>query len=139
MKIETDFTIQKKTTDNDQNLLYGLMGEEDFLDDSGNPRIKSDDNPKIMAKAIKTKLSKHMTESRISLRYYIRTKPNNIIYNPIKIESSVKDKETFNFINNTCKNNIDFKEVTQSIFDKYLTFLRTKNVRWLNAAQRELK
>lgn len=139
MKIETDFTVQKKTTDNDQNLLYGLMGEEDFLDDSGNPRIKSDDNPKIMAKAIKTKLSKHMTESRISLRYYIRTKPNNIIYNPIKIESSVKDKETFNFINNTCKNNIDFKEVTQSIFDKYLTFLRTKNVRWLNAAQRELK
>lgn len=140
MKIETDFTINTNISNNEENLFYSLIGEEDFLDETGSPRVKSEDSPSVMAKAVRTKLSKHMTgNTRLSLRYYIKTKPNDIIYNPIKLESKVEDKETFSFINSTCKTKTDFKEVTQSVFNKYITFLKTKNIRWLNAAQRELK
>jgi len=118
---------------------YGLIDKHDFLDDQGDPRITEENDEKIMAKAIPNKPSKHMTNTKMQYRFYIRTEQNNAIYNPVPIESLVKDKKPFQFINNVCKNNMTFKEVSQSVFDKYLTFLKTKNARWLNAAQRELK
>lgn len=139
MRIDEVFTIKPSKAEN-KSALYCLVGNEDFIDDDGNPRINSEDNPKIMAKSVANKPSKHMgTTDKMQLRFYIRTKQNNIIYNPVTIESKVKDKETFDFINNTCKGGISFTEVSQSIFDKYVSFLKTKNTRWLNAAQRELK
>jgi hypothetical protein len=118
---------------------YGLIDEHDFLDDQGDPRITKENDGKIMAKAMPNKPSKHMTNTQMQYRFYVRTEQNNTIYNPVPIASSVKDKKPFQFINNVCKNNMNFKEVSQSVFDKYLTFLKTKNNRWLNAAQREIK
>lgn len=115
------------------------MDEHDFLDDQGDPRITEENDDKIMAKAIPNKPSKHMTNTQMQYRFYVRTEQNNAIYNPVPIASSVKDKKPFQFINSVCKNNMTFKEVSQSVFDKYLTFLKTKNIRWLNAAQREIK
>jgi hypothetical protein len=140
MRINEVFTIKPSLIEEQKTALYCLIGNEDFIDDNGNPRISSEDNPKIMAKAIPNKPSKHMgTADKMQLRFYIRTKQNDIIYNPVTIASSVKDKEAFDFINNTCKGGVSFKEVPQSVFDKYISFLKTKNIRWLNAAQRELK
>jgi hypothetical protein len=139
MRIDEVFTIKPSKEEN-KSALYCLVGNEDFIDDNGNPRINSEDSPKIMAKAIANKPSKHMgTTDQMQLRFYIRTKQNDIIYNPVTIESNVKNKETFDFINNTCKGGLSFREVPQSVFDKYISFLKTKNTRWLNAAQRELK
>lgn len=139
MRIDEVFTI-KPSKEELKSALYCLIGNEDFIDDNGNPRINSEDSPKVMAKAIPNKPSKHMgTTDQMQLRFYIRTKQNDIIYNPVTIESSVKNKETFDFINNTCKGGLSFREVPQSVFDKYVSFLKTKNIRWLNAAQRELK
>lgn len=118
---------------------YGLMGNEDFIDDKGNPRISNDQDKRVMARAIPNKPSKHMVNTQMQYRFYLKINNDNTIHNPINIASSVKDKKPFDFINNTCKSGSDFKEVSQSVFDKYITFLRTKNNRWLNAAQRELK
>ena len=141
MKVDGIFNIkdnQEQTLNNSS--YYSLIGEEDFIDAQGNPRINSEDNPRVMAKSIPNKPSRHMTNlNKMELRFYIKTKQNNIIYNPIQLASTVKDREPYGFINNTCKGGIQFKEVPQSVFDKYLAFLKTKNVRWLNAAQREIK
>jgi hypothetical protein len=141
MKIDGIFNIKSNSEEKtEDSTYYGLIGEEDFLDDKGNPRISSEDNPKVMAKAIPNKPSKHMTsKARMELRFYIKTKQNDVIFNPVQLASNVKDRETFGFINNTCKGGVQFREVPQSVFDKYVTFLKTKNIRWLNAAQRELK
>lgn len=141
MKIDGIFNI-KPNIDQQQasNEYYCVIGQEDFVDENGNPRIKSDDDPKIMAKAMANKPSKHISPlNKMELRFYIKTKQNNVIFNPVPIESTVKDKEAFSFINNTCKGGIQFQEVPKSVFDKYVSFLRTKSIKWLNAAQRELK
>ena len=134
------FHISPKIEQQENNTkYYSLIDEHDFLDDQGNPRTTEENNDKIMAKAMPNKPSKHMTNTQMQYRFYIRTEQNNTFYNPVPIASSVKDKKTFQFINSVCKNNTTFKEVSQSIFDKYLTFLKTKNIRWLNAAEREIK
>jgi hypothetical protein len=31
----------------------------------------------------------------------------------------------------------EFKETTKQVFDKYINFLKTKNVAWLNNAERD--
>ena len=36
------------------------------------------------------------------------------------------------------KNEYNFSKVNQRVFDMYLNFLRTKNIAWLNNAEREL-
>ena len=102
---------------------YGLIGEEDFIDDSGNPRISSENSPKIMAKTLNNKPSKHMgAQSQMQTRYYIRLKSPDTLYNPIPLETTIKDKDPFDFINNTCKDGSNFQEVTPATFDKYITF-----------------
>lgn len=139
MQINDIFKTSISSTDTEQNNeYYSLIGEEDFIDNNGNPRISLENNSKIIAKAIYNKPSKHITNNKTYRRFYILTTQNNNLINPLPLASNVKDKEAFSFINNTCKGGAKFKEVTQSIFDKYITFLRTKNLRWLNSAQREM-
>jgi hypothetical protein len=36
------------------------------------------------------------------------------------------------------KNEWSFKSVNKDIFDKYVNFLRTKNIAWLNNAERDM-
>lgn len=141
MKIDGIFSIRDNTKEqNQKNMFYCLIGKEEFIDDQGNPRIESDSDPNIVAKAILNKPSKHIGgKDNLQYRYYIKTKQNNIIFDPVEIQSRVKDKETFSFINNTCKGGDNFKEVTHSVFNEYLMYLKTKNSRWLKSAQREIK
>jgi|APCry1669188879_1035177.scaffolds.fasta_scaffold37010_4 hypothetical protein len=139
MKSEA-FHIKPTQQETKQNIdSYCLINNQDFIDDKGNPRITNDQDNRVMARAIPNKPSKHMTNTQMQYRFYIKMDNNITIHNPIVLASSVKDKKPFDFINNTCKSGSIFKEVSQSIFDKYITFLKTKNTRWLNAAQRELK
>lgn len=134
------FHIKPVAQQTEQNTeAYCLVGHEDFTDDKGNPRITNDQDNRVMAIAIPNKPSKHMINTQMQYRFYIRMNNDETIHNPVPIASTVKDKKPFDFINNTCKGGSSFKEVSQSVFDKYVTFLKTKNNRWLNAAQRELK
>jgi hypothetical protein len=133
----TIFNSQK--TDLKEDEFYCLLGNEDYLDQMGFPRANNE-NENVVAKVIFSKKTKHFSDSHKTYgRYYIKLDPNSKIFNPKQIFSSVKDKESLSFINNICKNEWNFKEVTPQIFQKYITFLRTKNLSWLKDAQRDLR
>lgn len=117
---------------------YTLMGSEDHLDDNGYPKVNKD-NDKTYAKKIKSKKSKLVSDKNITFRFYIKTDPNNNIINPIVLFSDKNhDTRSNDRLNKTCKQTEQYKEVSESIFNQYLEFLKTKNSKWLNAAQREV-
>jgi hypothetical protein len=116
------------------------MGSHDFLDNDGFPRLSEDNHSNAVAKIIFSKKSKHFENlQKIYPRFYIKLDPNSKIFNPKKILSSIEEKDSLSFINSICKTNWEFKEVTSQIFQKYITFLKTKNISWLKDAQRDLK
>lgn len=127
----------KKTEDAETNL-YCLKGFEDFIDDNGHARSDNEQSQNVVAKSINNKKSKHFGD-RNNYSYYIKSNPSLRLFNPIEYACPVKDKDKYSFINSTCKENWSFREVTHQTFDKYITFLNTKNISWLKAAERELK
>jgi hypothetical protein len=133
----TIFNTQSKNIQ--ENQFYCLSGQEDYLDDNGFPRLNHD-SEKVSAKVLFSKKTKHFEDSHKSYgRYYIKLDPNSRIFNPKKILSSIENKNSLSFINNICKNEWSFKEVTPQVFQKYITFLKTQNLSWLKDAQRDLK
>jgi hypothetical protein len=115
---------------------YTLVGNESFLDEDGFPRLETETSM-VFAKAVQNKPSKNF-ETTTYYRYFIKTNPNKVIHNPIEIYST-KSKDNMSFLNKICKTETVFTEVPHSIFDQYITFLKTKSTRWLDSAQRELK
>lgn len=115
---------------------YTLIDNQDFLDENNNP-CKSELSDSVYAKAILNKKPRHISDKKRHHSYYILTNPKNELYNPIQIHSSIKNKS--NFIDKICKTEWSFKEVDKSIFDTYIDFLRTKNLRLLQKANRSLK
>ena len=120
-------------------MYYCLSGNEDFIDDQNNPRINKENDPRVVAKAVQNKKSKHITESVSYYRYYLKTNPNLEIFNPIEYHSSIKEKKLFSHVHAVCKNTWTFKEVDKSLFDKYIIFLKTKNIQSLRDIERQLK
>jgi len=135
MKIEHQSFKQVSQVHNEY---YTLLGMHDFLDDSGYPRLDNDANNSY-AKLVNNKPSKLSTDKKLYNRYYIKVNPNNQITNPIEIYSEKNnDLSARPFINKICKKESSYKEVTQSIFNKYIEFLKTKKLQWLKDAQRDL-
>jgi hypothetical protein len=130
------FTVKKET---DAEQFYCLFGLEDFIDAEGCPRIRDADSPQISAKKIQNKKPKHFNSTSQYFRYYIKCDPNNKLFNPIKIYSSVSNKPKSKFVDKVCKSEWSFKEVDKFIFDKYIQFLLTKNISWLKEAERDSK
>ena len=131
--------FNSKTQNLQDDEFYCLLGYEDYLDSNGYPRTTSE-NENVVAKVVFSKKTKHFVDSHKSYgRYYIKLDTNSKVFNPKQILSSVKDKDSLNFINNICKQEWSFKEVTPQIFQKYITFLKTQNLSWLKDAQRDLK
>lgn len=129
----SEFQIKKE----EQNTkLYTLLGQETSIDEDGFPRVDTE-NDKVFAKALKNKLPKKFLSDSPSYSFFIKTDPNNNIVNPIEVYSIQKTNS--NFLNKICKSESKFTEVTESIFNKYINFLKTSNLKWLNSAQRELK
>lgn len=116
--------------------LYTLMGYEAYTDDNGYPRL-SIENERVFAKAIQNKKGKSFN-SEMQYRFYIRTDPNKKIYDPVVIHSTT-DKNPSSFLNKICKTETVFTEVSEYIFNQYITFLKTKNQQLLVNAQRELR
>lgn len=117
--------------------LYTKKGQESYIDDDGNYRL-SVENDHVYAKAIKNKLPKHVTNNNIFFSYYIKTQPNKIVYNPLD-KLTIEPKIPKSFINKICKSELVFTEVPENVFKKYLTFLRTESLQWLNDVQREIR
>jgi hypothetical protein len=124
---------------NIESCYYTLIGEEDFIDEDGYPRISSSESQLIVAKKTNNKKHKNINVTNNYFSFYLLLSPNNIIFNPTKLYSPIKNKTQFHFIDDICKGSWSFKEVSQYTFDKYLTFLRTKNLAWYKDAQRDLK
>lgn len=113
-------------------LYYTITKYQSFIDDDGFPRI-NDDNNHVYAKIINNKKRKNLQDNNLYPSFYIRTDPNKNIFNPFLSQNKPS------FVDKTCKNINNFSEVTESIFNKYINFLKTQNITWLHSAQREIR
>ena len=105
--------------------LFTFFGDHDYLDDSEYPRTDNDTD-KVLAK-IRTGVS--------NTKYFIKVGSHGQIFNPIGMYSEGKQNK---FLSKIGKLEFAFREVNKKIFDMYLNFLKTKNIAWLNNAQREM-
>jgi hypothetical protein len=105
-----------------------MSGQEDYLDQELNPRLKKD-NDKTVAKAL-------ARSDNSSYKYLIKIGAYGKIYNPISIYDP--DAKQPKFMTRVRKSEWEFKEVSPKVFDHYINFLRTKNLSWFNNAEREL-
>lgn len=136
MKVNrSEFIINHSST---ETKYFTKKGYETFLDDENTPRIDTDCE-RVFAKAIKNKPSKNFADrNRVGFSYYIKSTPNKILYNPLE-NFSIDPKVARSFVNKICKSELMFLEVSESVFNMYLNFLRTENSQWLTKAQREIK
>lgn len=139
MKVNhNNFNISHQSPDTDtNNRFYTNQEHSEFLDSSGFYRSEND-NEYVFAKALKDKLSKSITNKNKNYSYYIKASPNKVLYDARKLYT-IEPTVDKNFINNTCKNDQTFIQVSEAIFNKYINFLKTGNTQWLNQAQREIK
>jgi len=122
-----------------QEQYYCNFGIEDYIDDNGYARLNTLTKD-VVAKAVCNKKSKHFTDNLSYYRYYVKMSPNMELFNPIKIHSTENNnKQEFTYINKVCKGTWDFKEVDKLIFDQYLLFLKTKNLKTFKDIQRQIK
>jgi hypothetical protein len=136
MKIDMSEFITK--TDEPEQKFYTKKGEESFVDEDKNFR-SSIESSQVYAKAIRKRLSKNFAGNKnLAYAFYIKSDPSRNLFNPIDLHT-IEPKMKKSFINKVCKTELVFTEVTESIFNKYLTFLRTENIKWLQDAQREIK
>jgi len=119
------FTIDKNKNDTPEYKFYCLIGDEEYLDAEGNPMTRTDNN-KVLAKVI--------TKFSAPPQYLIRLATNNKLYNPV---SQVGEDKSTSIIDNTCRPTNRFTAVNQTVFNYYLQFLSSKNLLWLNKAERE--
>lgn len=104
---------------------YTVLGEHKYLDDQNHPRIDNEDKA----------LAKRVTIDGRPTKFYIKVGTYGKIYNPIGLYSEGHSEK---FLAKIGRKQFEFKEVNQKIFDMYVTFLSTKNLAWLNNAEREM-
>lgn len=135
----SQFSIQHNpSAGGEESKFYTRKNDAVFTDDNNYPRL-SVDSDKVYAKAIKDKPSKNFTDkNRVGYSYYIKSAPNKILFNPLDLHT-IEPKVAKSFINKICKTELMFLEVSESVFNMYLNFLKTENTQWLSKAQREIK
>jgi hypothetical protein len=117
----TEETIQQETLAE----LFTVLGKEDFLDKERNPQLKSESEEVFARRAIR---------KDGSIKYSVRLSNTGKLFNPLSIYGQ---EQNHSFLNRVCRSNNKFKEVNQKTFNWYVKFLKTKNVAWLNNAERE--
>lgn len=123
------FTLNKEKSkqDNIENKIsyYTILGEHEFIDSDNRPRSNTE-SKSVVAKSI---------SKNTNSKFYIKIGTYGKIFNPMGLFSEGKNQK---FIAKIGKKEFEFKEVNQKVFDLYLNFLSTKNLAWLNNAEREL-
>lgn len=100
---------------------YTSLGDGDYVDDDGNERqIDQQDNT----------FAKYKDGN-----FFIKVGLDNRAYNPIGMFSEGQYNKILSKIG---KKEFNFKKVNKRVFELYLSFLRTKNLAWLNNTNREL-
>jgi hypothetical protein len=103
---------------------YTVLGKHAFLDETKNPRVEDQKNSLAYIK-----------NAEHEKQYYIKVGLYGKIYNPIGLYSEGRANK---FLSKVGKAEYNFTRVNQKVFDMYINFLRTKNIAWLNNAEREL-
>lgn len=134
MKIsQSDFTVNK--SDN-STMYYTTLQYQEYEDDQEFSRTTKDSD-KVFAKAIKNGLSRDISsQESFQYRYYVRLESSKKLYDPFPKYSTSDNKNSF--VDRVCKSTNSFKEVNKSLFEKYITFLKTENTQWYKEASREL-
>ncbi len=122
----SEYYIENNKNLSDRNEYYTMLGQEDYLDHSNNPRCNSELSNKLLAKKI--------YRDNGSYRYSIKIDNNGKIYNPLSIYGDVKQTS---FLDRVCRSQNKYREVNYKAFELYLQFLKTKNLAWLHNAERE--
>lgn len=104
---------------------FTVLGDQTYFDSKDRPRI--DDEDKALAKSV--------IINNKPPKFYIKTGTYGKIYNPIGLYTEGHSQK---FLAKIGKKQFDYKEVNQRVFDMYITFLKTKNLAWLNNAEREM-
>jgi hypothetical protein len=102
---------------------YTILGNHDYIDEEDKPRTEEN---KALARSI-------TVNNRT--RYFIKIGAYGKIFNPIGLHSEGKENK---FLSKIGRKEWDFKEVNMRVFDLYLNFLKSRNIAWLNNAQREM-
>lgn len=115
----------KETNDNidEAIVMYTILGNDNTFDSDGYPTT-TDETQAFAKKIYKNQLS-----------FYIKIGPNGKIYNPMGMFSEGSHNK---FLAKLGKPEWKFTKVNAKVFDMYLNFLKTKNIAWLNTAQREI-
>lgn len=121
-----DFLVNNTKSKNRQVECFTVLGQQDFFDDQKRPRINNED--KALAKIVNVDNNPN--------RYYIKVGTYGKIYNPIGLYSEGHSEK---FLSKIGRKQFEYKEVNQRVFDMYISFLSTKNIAWLNNAERELQ
>ena len=116
---------QKEQTDSHTEY-YTIFGKHDDLDTNANPIVTNNNTKEALAKKV---------TSGNSTKYYIKIGPHGKIYNPIGLYT---ENQANKFLARAGKNLWEFRQVNSKVFDLYVSFLRTKNIAWLNNAEREM-
>lgn len=120
------FHIQKdKQPDNIEYKYYTILGSHSSVDKDGNPVC--DDQNKSLA---------YTKTNNNDIQYYLKVGTYGKIFNPIGLYSEGKQNK---FLSKIGKNEYVFTRVNSKVFEMYVNFLRTKNIAWLNNAERELR
>lgn len=123
---EEIFEIKKdKPVDKSEYSYYTVLGSHSSLDTSGNPIVE--DKKNALA---------YMKENNGEKQYYLKVGLYGKVFNPIGLYSEGKQNK---FLSKIGKEEYVFTRVNEKVFDMYVNFLRTKNIAWLNNAERELR
>ena len=111
---------------NKEDKFYGIIQDYDFVDKENNPRIKIEKDSRVLAKI------KYKADGKE--KFLIRIDNSKKLFNPsLPLSENKRDKLLEQYgADSSC-----FKEVSQRVFDYYVTFLRTANQSWIHNAERE--
>lgn len=127
-KLNEEFILdpKKQSSSKKNHEYFTVLGDHEFLDDLGRPRMDAENN-KVLAKT--------STTDNYPTRYYVKAGTYGKLFNPIGLYSEGRQTK---FLSKIGRKEYEFKEVNQRVFDYYVQFLTTKNLAWLNNAEREL-
>jgi hypothetical protein len=115
---------------------YTTFQYQEFTDDDEFYRVNKDGD-KVFAKVIKSGLSRDMKNSNpAQYKYYVRGNNGKKLFDPFP-KYSISDNKG-SFLDKVCKGEQQFIEVTKSVFEKYITFLKTESNQYFISAQREI-
>lgn len=120
------YSDNKKQQQTKQTILYTLSGAHNIPENDNNEELLMFNDEHVCAKIV------HRIDA--TKKYMIRLDSNNKFYNPVSIYGTEKNKT---FLDRICRSNQKFSEVSEKVFNLYTKFLSTKNILWLNNAERE--